>query len=138
MTDTTENDTTAEGWFSAETATFGDRLAGAREAAGLSQRDLAQRLGVRLKTVAAWEDDAMDPRANRLQMLAGMLGVSIRWLLTGEGDGLDQPSDQRLLSPGAQEALAELDRLRAATAMLSADIGQVERRLRAELRIAAE
>ena len=138
MTDTTQDDPAEAGWFSEAAATFGDRLAGAREAAGLSQRDLAQRLGVRLKTVAAWEDDAMDPRANRLQMLAGLLGVSIRWLLTGEGDGLDKPSDQRLLSPGAQEALAELDRLRAATAMLAADIGQVERRLRAELRIAAE
>lgn len=138
MTDRMEDDASDAGWFSAETATFGDRLAGAREAAGLSQRDLAQRLGVRLKTVAAWEDDAMDPRANRLQMLAGLLGVSIRWLLTGEGDGLDKPSDRRLLSPGAQEALAELERLRAATAMLAADIGQVERRLRAELRIAAE
>jgi transcriptional regulator with XRE-family HTH domain len=131
-------DTTGESWFSAETSTFGDRLAGAREAAGLSQADLAQRLGVRDKTVAAWENDATDPRANRLQMLAGMLGVSIRWLLTGEGEGLEKPADQRLLSPAVQDALSELERLRAMSAMLSANIGHVERRLRSELRAEAE
>jgi transcriptional regulator with XRE-family HTH domain len=131
-------DTTGESWFSAETSTFGDRLAGAREAAGLTQTDLAQRLGVRDKTVAAWENDATDPRANRLQMLAGMLGVSIRWLLTGEGEGLEKPADQRLLSPAVQDALSELERLRAMSAMLSANIGHVERRLRSELRAEAE
>ena len=59
-----------DGWFSDETATFGDRLAGAREAQGLSQEDLARRLGVRLKTIQAWEDDLSEPRANRLQMMA--------------------------------------------------------------------
>ena len=42
MPETSEND-----WFSEETATFGDRLAGAREGAGLSQKDLASRVGVR-------------------------------------------------------------------------------------------
>jgi len=72
-------------WYGAETATFGDRLAGAREAAGLSQEELATRLGVRLETLIGWEEDAADPRANRLQMLAGMLNVSLMWLLTGEG-----------------------------------------------------
>ncbi|MFZ1338625.1 MAG: helix-turn-helix domain-containing protein, partial [Paracoccaceae bacterium] len=44
-------------WYAADVATFGDRLAGAREAAGLAQEDLAQRLGVRLTTVQAWEED---------------------------------------------------------------------------------
>ena len=63
-------------WFGAETATFGDRLAGAREAAGLSQEELATRLGVRLETLEAWEDDLADPRANRLQMLAGGCSAS--------------------------------------------------------------
>jgi len=37
----------ADEWFSEEAATFGDRLAAAREDAGLSQKALAERLGVR-------------------------------------------------------------------------------------------
>lgn len=44
-----------EDWFSEEIATFGDRLAGAREALGVSQEDMARRLGVKLKTVVSWE-----------------------------------------------------------------------------------
>ncbi|MBN2629668.1 MAG: helix-turn-helix domain-containing protein [Rhodobacteraceae bacterium] len=128
-----EKDAT-EAWFGADVATFGDRLVGAREAAGLSQADLAQRLGVRLTTVQAWEDDASDPRANRLQMLAGMLNVSIRWLLTGEGDGLDAPSAPGVLSGSAQAALADLARMRAQTLALSLEMGRMEKRLRHLLR----
>ncbi|WP_225028823.1 helix-turn-helix domain-containing protein [Xinfangfangia pollutisoli] len=118
-------------WFAADVATFGDRLAGAREAAGLSQEDLAQRLGVRLTTVQAWEEDLAEPRGNRLQMLAGMLNVSLKWLLTAEGDGLDVPAGEAPRpAPAAAEALADLARLQAQLAGLAAEIGAVERRLR--------
>lgn len=122
------------GWFSAATATFGDRLAGAREAAGMTQSELARTLGVRQTTLAAWEDDAADPRANRLQMLAGMLNVSIRWLLTGEGDGLEGPATPQALRPGAREALGEVAQLRARALSLAEDLGAVEKRLRATMR----
>jgi HTH-type transcriptional regulator, cell division transcriptional repressor len=81
-----------EQWFSNEAATFGDRLSAARETAGLTQEDLAARLGVRMTTLQAWEDDGAEPRGNRLQMLAGMLNVSLMWLMSGEGDGLDGPA----------------------------------------------
>lgn len=40
-------------WYSADTATFGDRLAGARDAAGLDQRGLADKLGVKLAVIQA-------------------------------------------------------------------------------------
>ena len=112
-------------WFAADVATFGDRLAGAREAAGLTQEDMAQRLGVRLTTVQAWEEDMAEPRGNRLQMLAGMLNVSLTWLLTAEGDGLDAPSAGGGTSA---DALAELRRLRARAAGLAEDLARVEKR----------
>jgi transcriptional regulator with XRE-family HTH domain len=124
----------ATGWFDADVATFGDRLAGAREAAGLSQEQLAKRLGVRLTTVQAWEDDASEPRANRLQMMAGMLNVSIRWLLTGEGEGLDAPASPGTLSDTAQAALKDLGRIRAQMLALATEMGQMEKRLRHLLR----
>ena len=130
MTDATNPET----WFSGDVATFGDRLAGARDAAGLGQEDLAKRLGVRLNTIRAWEDDVSEPRANRLQMLAGMLNVSIRWLLTGEGDGLDVPSTPGALSEPAQVVLADLARMRAQMLALSTEMGQMEKRLRHLLR----
>ena len=79
-------------WYSSDMATFGDRIAGAREALGMSQRDLAHRLGVRPETLKGWEEDRSEPRSNRLQILAGILNVSIRWLLTGEGEGVGAPA----------------------------------------------
>ena len=58
-------------WYGPESATFGDRLAGAREAAGMTQAELARRLGVKKATIADWENDLSEPRANRLSMMAG-------------------------------------------------------------------
>lgn len=124
-------------WFSGEVATFGDRLAGAREASGMSAEDLARRLGVRATTLRQWEEDVSEPRANRLQMLAGMLNVSIRWLLTGEGDGLDGPASSGTLTPTAQDALADIARMRAQMLALSQEMGHMEKRLRQLLRAEA-
>lgn len=120
-------------WYSDETATFGDRLTAAREAAGLSSCDLAQRLGVRLKTVQAWENDMMEPRANRVQMLAGMLNVSLIWLLTGEGAGVVPPDARPELPEGAVELLAEMREVRAGIGSLSERLGRLEARLKLAL-----
>ena len=125
-------------WFAADVATFGDRLAGAREAAGLTQEELAQRLGVRLSTLEAWEDDMAEPRGNRLQMLAGLLNVSLTWLLTAEGDGLVDPDAAPApLSVGAEAALAELQRLRVGAIALADELAQLERQMRLAMRSAA-
>lgn len=118
-----------ENWYSDEQATLGDRLAAAREAAGLSQPALAARLGVRPATLRGWENDLAEPRANRLQMLAAMLGVSLPWLLTGQGDGGPPPA-----APGGggslAAALTELRTIRAEMQALAERTGQVEKRLR--------
>lgn len=118
------------GWFSEESATFGDRLAGAREAAKMTQEDFARRLGVKLKTVAGWEDDLREPRANKLQMMAGMLNVSIMWLLTGRGEGLDAPVENTALDPSAEKLLADLRAARSEARELADRIGLMEKRLR--------
>ena len=78
---------TDDDYYSDDAATFGDRLAAAREALGLSQAQLASRSGVRLSTIQNWEGDRSEPRANKLQMIAGILNVSMIWLLTGQGEG---------------------------------------------------
>lgn len=100
----------------------------------MSAEDLARRLGVRVTTLRQWEEDFSEPRANRLQMLAGMLNVSIRWLLTGEGDGLEGPTAPGTLTATAQSTLADLARMRAQMLALSQEMGQMEKRLRTMLR----
>lgn len=102
-----------DNWYSDENATFGDRLAGAREAAELTQKDLAKRLGVKTRTLAAWENDLSEPRANRLQMLSGLLNVSLGWLLTGEGEGVEPPDAGGALTRDARALLLELREVRA-------------------------
>lgn len=118
------------GWFSEEAATFGDRLAGAREAAGLTQKVLASRIGVRSSTILGWENDIKEPRANRLQMLSGILGVSLSWLLTGEGDGPEGPDEEKPLSADLSDLLTQMRTLRTEIKQKGDKLGQLEKRLR--------
>ena len=78
-------------WFGPDAATFGDRVVGARENSNMTQGQLSRRLGIKLATLQAWEEDRSEPRANKLQMLSGMLNVSLPWLLSGQGIGPDEP-----------------------------------------------
>lgn len=119
-----------EDWYSEETATFGDRLAAAREAAGLKQKELAQRVGVKTSTLRNWEDDLSEPRANRLSMLGGILGVSLRWLLTGEGEGVSAP-DETTTSTDVSALLADLRVVRAQMVRTTEKMALIEKRLRA-------
>jgi transcriptional regulator with XRE-family HTH domain len=125
-------------WFSDAAATFGDRLAGARENAGLDQQDLAVRIGVDIETLIAWEDDIREPRASRVQMLSGILGVTLGWLITGEGDGPGAPPDDaaRENAPARQllrAMVTELHELQGQIAQTAKRIGRIEKRLQAQL-----
>lgn len=125
---------TESDWYDEDTATFGDRLAGAREAAGLSQRDLAVRLGVNTKTLQAWEDDRKEPRANRLQMLAGMLDVSLGWLMTGRGEGIGAPPAGVDVPANVSAILVELRGLRTQIGQSGERLAQLEKKLRVALK----
>lgn len=115
-------------WFTEDNSTFGDRMAAARDAAGLSQNDLARRTGVRVASVRSWENDQSEPRANTLQRMAGILGVSLMWLLSGEGDGA--PSVEPDLSDDMRDLLLEVRSLRTENARLGERLGRLEKRLR--------
>lgn len=123
-------------WYGPDSATFGDRLAAAREATTMTQEELAKRLGVKVKTLRGWENDLNEPRANRLQMLAGMLNVSIMWLLNGEGDGIDGPDaeGQVELPHDVADILNELRDLRSQMKAGSDRLAVLEKALRLRLR----
>ncbi len=107
-------------------ATFGDRLTAAREGVGLSRAELAKKIGVRGETVADWEEDRREPRANRVSLLAGVTGASLRWLLTGEGD---EPAG-RAGGDDLADVVADLSVLRAEMRKLSERAAVIEKRLR--------
>lgn len=121
---------TATDWYDPNVATFGDRLAAARLAMGLDQQALAGRLGVKLITVQKWEDDLAEPRANRLSMMAGLLGVSMTWLINGQGDGVDAPDEAIETAADMQELMAELRELRTGLLAKAEQAARIEKRLR--------
>ncbi|MEM6665925.1 MAG: helix-turn-helix domain-containing protein [Pseudomonadota bacterium] len=109
--------------------TLGARLAYARKSAGLSTAQLSRRLGVGTKTMAKWEADQTSPRTHRLTILAGMLGVSAAWLLSGKGEAPGPMIDEDLAAIHAQidtleraqsEMTATLDALRESVARFAA------------------
>lgn len=77
-------------WYSEDAATLGDRVTAARERMNMTQTQLAKRMGVQVNTLRGWENDNSEPRANRLTMMAGILNVSVMWLLNGEGEGVEE------------------------------------------------
>lgn len=117
-------------WYGPDAATFGDRMAAAREQAGMTQAGLAKRLGVRLATLRAWEEDLSEPRANRLSMLAGLLNVSMMWLINGEGEGLEEPAADGGQPAELSAVLAEMRALRSEMHEKAEAMGRLEKRLR--------
>lgn len=127
---TISNDTS---YYGDEAATLGDRIVAAREAVGYSQKKLASRLGVKLKTVQGWEEDRTEPRANKAQTMSGILGVSLVWLLSGEGEGVLEPTDTISGSEDIQGILDEIRSLRTDITQTTSKLSTVEKRLRAML-----
>ena len=117
-------------YFANESSTFGDRIIAARESVGLNQSDFARKLGVQLKTVKKWEEDLSEPRANKLQMIAGLLNVSITWLIMGQGAGLKGPSDELEHSADMNEILIELRQTKSELSRLTEHLGALEKKLR--------
>lgn len=64
---------------------YGRHLAELRNAASLSQAQLAEQLNVRQATVAAWERSERPPRGEFVVPLADALGVSLDTLLRKSG-----------------------------------------------------
>jgi transcriptional regulator with XRE-family HTH domain len=122
----TESD---QNWYAPEIATFGDRMTAAREAAGMTQESLAKRLGVKKSTLRNWEDDLAEPRANRLSMLAGLLNVSMMWLINGEGEGIDGPETEAMPSD-LTDIILEIREMKTDLHSKAEQLARLEKRLR--------
>jgi transcriptional regulator with XRE-family HTH domain len=66
-------------------STVGDRIRQRRLELGLSQRELASE-GVTYAYISRLEANARRPSIRTLRQLAPKLGVTVRWLETGEAD----------------------------------------------------
>lgn len=66
--------------------TIGERIKATREARSMTASDLARLANVSPTAVWNWENSGTQPQAKALHSLSQVLGVSKRWLLTGEDD----------------------------------------------------
>ncbi|WP_264210191.1 helix-turn-helix domain-containing protein [Leisingera thetidis] len=123
-------------WYGPDAATFGDRVAAAREAAAMNQAQLSRRLGIKKATLTAWEQDLSEPRANKLTMLAGVLNVSMSWLLTGEGEGMSAPAETEVDLGDFAGVLKELRELRTEMRSNADRAARLEKKLRSLLQAA--
>tara|TARA_R110002020_G_scaffold183962_1_gene380537 strand:- start:13766 stop:14161 length:396 start_codon:yes stop_codon:yes gene_type:complete len=105
--------------------TLGGRITRARDLAALSLEDAASHIGVTDETLAEWESDRSEPRANKIMTLAGVLGVSPAWLISGTGDAPQAPG----ISVAVDEMSGEINRLRELALQITATVETLESRL---------
>lgn len=79
------------------TETIGKRISNLRKEKGITQEDLAERLGVTPQAVSKWENDISYPDITLLPRLAEILGVTVDELLSGENNKKTRilPENQR-------------------------------------------
>lgn len=66
-------------------AQIGRRITDARLILGDSVEVIAERIGVTTATAEGWESGDVPLRANHLNKVAGVLGISLSWLIMGRG-----------------------------------------------------
>lgn len=66
--------------------TLGDRLAKAREHAGISAQDMAARLGVGRNTISNWENDRVSVSRAAILAYASVTGVPSWWIENDDDD----------------------------------------------------
>lgn len=85
--------------------TLGARIAAFRKEKGMTQEELAERVGVSPQAVSKWENDVSCPDILMIPKLAKLFGVTSDELLTGEAD--DQPVT-RCLSPEERKKMDDM------------------------------
>jgi transcriptional regulator with XRE-family HTH domain len=91
-------------------AEISKRIKETREARGMTASELARLVGVTPTAVWNWEKNSITPRRPALEQIAKVLGVSIHFLLTGEGETrqLDETRSVGTVASILEEAKAKL------------------------------
>jgi transcriptional regulator with XRE-family HTH domain len=96
-------------------AAVGPRIRALRNSLGLSQVDLAKRLGVSFQQVQKYENSRNRVSVGRLDHIANVLGVSVTFLLTGTEEMRGQRGDDEAATliniPGALRLIKVFNRM---------------------------
>ena len=93
--------------------TFGEKVKTLRKEKGLNQTQLAQAVGVSLRTIRGWEIEGRYPKQHAIyQKLADVLNCDITYLMTEDEAFITQASEQ-FGNRGAMQALQILEQVNA-------------------------
>ena len=105
--------------------TFGEKVRNERNRLGLSQDELAAKIGVTRRVISSYENDSSRPRGTeRYNKLADALGVNINYLLSEDEAFIANVEDNygRRGAKQAKELLAEVTGLFAGGEMADEDM----------------
>ena len=84
---------------------FAEKMIELRKQQGLSQQDLADRLGVSRQAISRWETGAVQPLADSVKSLAQVFQVSTDYLLSDDLDDPTSPQPAATPQEGPRPAL---------------------------------
>ncbi len=99
--------------------TTGQRIKAARKAAGMTQKELGEKLGLSFQSIAQWENDLRNPKYDTLQRIAAALAVH-----PGELMGLKDYGDNIWGPPDISQE--ELDEIRLRVLRIKEDRKELE------------
>jgi transcriptional regulator with XRE-family HTH domain len=87
----------------------GDHIRHARRQLGLSQQDLASRVGVTRSTIIQWESGATEPSSKKLGLVAHVVGLRLEELLADPPEPVREKTEpEQTVDAPAFERLAQL------------------------------
>lgn len=97
---------------------LGNNIFMKRKENGMTQEDLADRLGVSRQAVSDWERDVKKPETQNLIDLAKLLGASIDWLCADELADSETPREEMPVNEEQPESKRDGRVLKIAPALL--------------------
>lgn len=83
-------------------ASFGDRMRGVRHALGLTQEQLAAKLGVSRAALGQWEIDKTIPSNVKIEEISNIVGITPEWLAFARSQGMklrvEDPADAGMIA----------------------------------------
>ncbi len=76
--------------------TFGNMVAALRKEKGMTQLELAEKMGVTDKAVSKWERDLSFPDVSSISKLAEILGVSVDELMQVKTESKEEPLKKKI------------------------------------------
>lgn len=85
---------------------MGERIRELRKSLGLTQKDFADRIGIKPSAIANYENGRNDPIDAVVSLICREFGVSESWLRTGEGDMIAPSTRQEEIAKYVGELFA--------------------------------